>query len=408
MFNNKNTNVQYFAINSDDKDALALVSQLGDKAYKIDGDRFDRLSYAYNKSGSNFLGIIWDEPKFHINPAREGASEEAHPSQEEMIESRNWFAQTSMRFETEFWTDKDGKRHCKYSYINLVFTSPTAKRIIMKYHKGDSIMAEGKFCSMPIANPQDESTRIIYNYLEVNSFLCNGGQSIRKEAIKHLTTSRVTVTYTSVEQIINDPSLTTEEKTDAIAKFYQSQPKTSPQKQAEPIELTQQAKTAEKVEKAKQTATATTPVKQVQGQVQEQSNNPTIDGEYFDIPSEASLNTDALQEQGHVTESDLKSQILMAQGDEISEPNEPYVPEKVLEDDSYIASQESQYDQWMEAIKMEDEKGTLQYEENSFETVPETQETQEAENTSINFSRKLTLDELDTSNFGDAKLDEWW
>lgn len=222
MLNEKN--VKFIAIDGEDEELIEMLKSKSESVCSINPDMFDKHLYAYNSVGTNSIGTLSSEPELMISPYHMNGQRRADVDKseldlknlttEEMIESPNWVVQTVMSYVSHYWNDSKGKRHANYCYLMLLFTSPQAKKIILNYHKGDSIMVEGRLETLPVANPQDPSSKIHSNYMRVSSFLANGGQSLRKMALSKLLGKKDVDPNEKINQImakINDPSTSREE-----------------------------------------------------------------------------------------------------------------------------------------------------------------------------------------------------
>lgn len=213
-------NIKYFAVDGEDKELASMLKQKSSSVCEIQPEMLDKHFYAYNAIGSSSLGTLSDEPQFIISPyqqngeRKEDWDQDKSMSKEEMIESKNWAVKATMAHVSHYWTDASGNRQASYSYVMLMFVSPNAKRIIVNYHKGDHIMVEGSLETMNYANPQDQASKVHVNYIRVSSFLCNGGRSIRRTALKKLLGKRDADPSERIKQImakINDPSTSREQ-----------------------------------------------------------------------------------------------------------------------------------------------------------------------------------------------------
>lgn len=219
MLNEKN--IKYFAINGEDREVANLLGQHESSVSPIPTKLFDRREYAYTMNGSSRLGRLDEEPQLQINQfyaKNTNAAEEGKLSTEERIQSKNWIVKVKMSYTSYFWTDSKGARKSNYSYVTLLFVTSEAKRIIMNYHKGDSIMVEGRLESLPVVNPNDPSSTINMNYIAVESFLCNAGQTIRKKAQSKLVGIPVKKSYRSLDDVFNDSSLTKDQMVEIARK----------------------------------------------------------------------------------------------------------------------------------------------------------------------------------------------
>lgn len=222
MLNEKN--IKFIAIDGEDKELIEFLKRKSESVCSINADMFDKHLYAYNSMGTNSIGTLASDPELIISPYHKNGQRRAdidrseldvkNLTMDEMIESQNWAVQATMSYVSHYWTDSKGKRNANYCYLMLLFTSPKAKKIILNYHKGDSIMVEGRLETLPVANPQDPTSKIHSNYLRVTSFLANGGQSLRKMALSKLLGKKDIDPNEKVKQIlakINDPATSREE-----------------------------------------------------------------------------------------------------------------------------------------------------------------------------------------------------
>lgn len=214
-------NIKYFAVNGENQQLMEMLGQHPTSVDEIPAEVFDRLDYAYTRNGSCNLGKLYTEPKFVLS--RSGnfdSSQEQGLSTEEKIQSKNWVVTATMTYQPHFWKDSEGTRKSRWNYVLLMFSTPGAKRVIMNYHKGDSIMVEGRLETMPDANPYDATSLINANYISVDSFLCNAGQTVRKHAQTTLIGQMPEEhSYKTPDDVFNDPSLSEGQKLELLKRI---------------------------------------------------------------------------------------------------------------------------------------------------------------------------------------------
>lgn len=214
-------NIKYFAVNGENQQLMKMLGQHATSVDEIPAEVFDRRDYAYTREGSCSLGHLYTEPKFVLS--RSGnfdSSQEQGLSTEEKIQSKNWAVTATMAYQAHFWKDSEGTRKSRWNYVLLMFSTPGAKKVIMNYHKGDSIMVEGRLETMPDANPYDSTSLINANYISVDSFLCNAGQTVRKHAQTTLVGQMPEEhSYNTPDDVFNDPSLSEGQKLELLKRI---------------------------------------------------------------------------------------------------------------------------------------------------------------------------------------------
>lgn len=349
--------IKYFAVNGSDQELIKMLKQHASSVSTISSEAFDRHNYAYTKSGSCSLGFLYTEPAFAPNQltGNVNALKEQKMSKEEKIQSKDWVVMAVMAYQPHIRFDANGSKKSQWRYMPLMFAAPGAKKVIMNYHKGDSIMVEGRLEAMPGEDPGNAMS--FKCCMLVESFLCNASQSARKKAeAKFEKSEERSKGLGEIENVLNDSSLSSDKKIALIQQMMASNKQTAKKSmQDAQSEDSSSLKRSKSRGKSKQP----TPVPPSEIFVQQTLSNKSsgkpvqVNGKDMTFEGNISFSNGENKTSKNSEQDDHKSRHYACQGykrDDVSTAEESNESE-----DEFASS----FDKWVQQIKLKDEQGLL-------------------------------------------------
>ena len=174
-----------------------------------------------------------------INPlskkAKEIAKNRDQGKEPDVFNDRAYVYEAQFCYETDVYWDNNNIRHAKNNYITMFFESKGAKCAISRYFKGDGMIVHGYLRSLPKQSPEEKRLGVNVQFLVVTDFKASPGTHLRREIREkfgQVSAKNNGKTYRSMQDVLNDKSLTEAEQKNLIFELAQqgqatSKPKSS-------------------------------------------------------------------------------------------------------------------------------------------------------------------------------------